>query len=175
MPPGMDPPSDIAFRIRPYQPGDYAACQQLFAGGRIDGRVADDDTGADIDQIEKAYLKAGGQFWVAELTDPQHVGQVVGMIGVQQREQGSAEVRRLRVDVPFRRRGIGAALMDQALRYCQETGHLRIILDTYHEREPAIRLFEKFHFRHARTRRVGEKDLLYFYLDLYGRNREGQG
>ena len=35
------------------------------------------------------------------------------------------------------------------------------------EREPAIKLFEKFRFRHNRTRNVGGKDLMYFYLDLY--------
>jgi len=31
----------------------------------------------------------------------------------------------------------------------------------------AIKLFEKFRFRHSRTRTVGDKDLMYFYLDLY--------
>ena len=33
--------------------------------------------------------------------------------------------------------------------------------------KPAVRLFEKFRFRHSRTRKVGDKELMYFYLDLY--------
>jgi hypothetical protein len=39
------------------------------------------------------------------------------------------------------------------------------------EREPAIKLFEKFRFRHSRTRNVAGRDLLYFYLDLYVSDR----
>jgi ribosomal protein S18 acetylase RimI-like enzyme len=168
----MSGQADIAFRIRSYRAGDHAACKRLFLDGLIGGKIAENDVGADIDQIEKSYLNAGGHFWVAELTDPVHNGEVVGMIGLQQREKSSAEIRRLRVDEKYRRRGIGSALMDAALHHCQEHGHLRIILDTFMEREPAVRLFEKFRFRHVRNRRVGEKDLLYFYRDLYS---EGEG
>lgn len=44
------------------------------------------------------------------------------------------------------------------------------------EHEPAIRLFEKFRFRHFRTRNVGGKDLMYFLLDLYaGDETRAQG
>jgi ribosomal protein S18 acetylase RimI-like enzyme len=170
----MEPVSDILFQIRTYRPSDLPACKRLFADGLIGGRLAENDCGPDIAEIEKAYLNAGGHFWVAELTDPAHTGEVVGMVGVQQREKGSVEIRRLRVDERFRRRGIGSGLMDQALRHCQDHGHLRIILDTFMEREPAVRLFQKFRFRHVRTRRTGEKDKLYFYLDLYTEN-EGRG
>ena len=35
------------------------------------------------------------------------------------------------------------------------------------EQEPAIKLFEKFRFRHDKTRTVNGKELMYFYLDLY--------
>ena len=35
------------------------------------------------------------------------------------------------------------------------------------EREHAVKLFEKFRFRHDHTRTVGGKELMYFYLDLY--------
>lgn len=164
----MEPEPIIPARIRTFCPGDSSACQRLYAAGLVDGRGTDNDTGADMDRIEQAYLRAGGHFWVAESVDPASAGTVVGMVGVQQEADGSAEVRRLRVDERHRRRGIGTALVDRALRFCHENGNLRIILDTYMEREPAIRLFEKFQFRHGRTRRVGERDLLYFYLDLYG-------
>jgi hypothetical protein len=39
------------------------------------------------------------------------------------------------------------------------------------EREPAINLFQKFHFRHDKTRTVAGKDMMYFYLDLYSSDR----
>ena len=70
-----------------------------------------------------------------------------------------------------RRRGVGSALMETAVRFCPEHQFLKITLDTFMEREPAVHLFEKFHFNHSRTRKVGEKELLYFYLDLYHNDR----
>ena len=189
----MDALSHLGFVLRPYRPCDAAACRRLFVEGLVGGRIADGDTGVDVEQVEQHYLaRPGNHFWVAELTAPAAcdggsgdgggngtpagtAGEVVGMSGVQHRGDGTGEVRRLRVDERFRRRGIGSALLEQALGYCQQQGHLRIILDTFMEREPAVRLFEKFRFRHGRTRRVGEKDLLYFYLDLYGKAGGAEG
>ena len=93
------------------------------------------------------------------------------MIGVQQVEDGVGEIRRLRVRQDSRRRGVGTSLMETAVKFCREKQFLKITLDTFMEREPAIRLFEKLHFNHSRTRKVGEKELLYFYLDLYHTER----
>jgi GNAT superfamily N-acetyltransferase len=89
------------------------------------------------------------------------------MIGVQAHEAECGEIRRLRVRSDHRRKGIGSALVEAALRFCQEKGYLKIELDTFVDREAAVRLFEKFRFRHSRSRKVGEKELMYFYLDLY--------
>ena len=158
------PTEPPAFRVREFRPGDLPACRKLYVEGLIGGRLAENDTGMDIDDIEWAYMKPEGNcFWVAENA----AGEVVGMVGVQAPEEDCAEIRRLRVRSDHRRKGIGSALVERALRFCQEKGYLKIQLDTFMEREPAIRLFEKFRFRHSRTRKVGDKELLYFYLDLY--------
>jgi ribosomal protein S18 acetylase RimI-like enzyme len=102
--------------------------------------------------------------------NPQGKPEVVGMVGVQHYEDGVGEIRRLRVRSDMRRKGIGSRLVETALRFCHEKGYLKITLDTFMEREPAIKLFEKFHFKHSRTKMVGGKELLYFYLDLYSRD-----
>ena len=65
------------------------------------------------------------------------------------------------------RRGIGGKLVETALRFCQDNGYLKVTLDTFMEREPAVSLFQKYRFRHSRSRTVGGKELMYFYLDLY--------
>jgi ribosomal protein S18 acetylase RimI-like enzyme len=158
-------------RIRDFRPQDLPACRKLYVEGLISGKLAENDTGFDIDDIESAYMRPpSNHFWVAEAAG----GEVVGMIGVQAHEADCGEIRRLRVRSDHRRRGIGSALVETALRFCQEKGYLKIQLDTFLEREAAIRLFEKFRFRHSRTRKVGEKELLYFYRDLYmGDERRG--
>jgi ribosomal protein S18 acetylase RimI-like enzyme len=154
--------------IRSYQASDRKAVQGLYEQGLLGGQIAENDTGFDIDDIDLAYMKApGSHFWVAEDEN----GQVVGMIGVQQHEPGRGEIRRLRVHLDHRRRGIGSKLLQAALEFCRDRGILKVTLDTFIEREPALRLFEKFHFRHERTRESQGKQLMFFYLDLYGTSK----
>jgi ribosomal protein S18 acetylase RimI-like enzyme len=156
------PPS---YAIRSFQPQDQRACLRLYSEGLIGGKIADNDTGLDIDDIQGVYMEhAGNHFWVAEAE-----GQIVGTVAVQHHDEGVGEIRRLRVASTHRRRGIGSALLEQALGFCQENEYGKITLDTYIDREPALRLFQKFRFRHDHTRNVSGKDLLYFYLDIYTR------
>src|SRR5437868_5289317 len=115
----MPGPSDMLVTIRSYKKSDLAACRRLYKEGLLGGKIAENDTGFDIDDIEQAYMqKSGSHFWVAE----NHVGKVVGMIGVQQHEPGVGEIRRLRVQQDHRRRGIGTMLVEQAVRFCNENG-----------------------------------------------------
>lgn len=156
-------------KIRSFRPKDAAVCKKLYHEAVLGGHLAKNDTALDIDDIQKAYLDApGGHFWVAE----NERGEVVGMIGVQQMESGEGEIRRLRVRQDHRRRGIGSALLEAAIRHCRDMAHLKVKLDTFIERDPAIKLFEKFRFKLTRTRDVGGKTLLYFYLDLYSSDRK---
>ncbi len=153
--------------IRSFKRDDLPTCSTLYREGLIGGRIAENDTALDIDDIETAYMHSpDSHFWVAESD-----GAVWGMIGVQGHEQGVGEIRRLRVAQEHRRRGVGSALVEQALKFCQDRGYIKIALDTFMEREPAIKLFEKFHFRHSRTRNVNGKEVLHFYLDLYQTDR----
>ncbi len=154
--------SNIPALIRSFRREDQAACKALYEQGLIGGRISENDTGLDIDDIESAYMKDGNHFWVAEAD-----GMVVGTIGVQHHDEGTGEIRRLRVHPDYRRRGIGTALVETAVRFCREEAYLKVTLDTFMERDPAIRLFEQFKFRHYRTKVFGEKELVYFYLDLY--------
>jgi ribosomal protein S18 acetylase RimI-like enzyme len=158
----MDGQSHIPITIRSFQACDSPACQRLYVEGMIGGKIAENDTAWDLEDIKNAYMKPGNHFWVAE-----HEGQIVGMIGVQHHDEGVGEIRRLRVHQDLRRRGIGSALLETAIKFCQDNQYLKIALDTFMDRDPAIKLFEKFRFRHSRTRDVAGKQLMDFYLDLY--------
>lgn len=163
----MSDPSHPDFLIRSFRREDLPACQRLYREGLLGGALAENDTGLDLDDIESTYMKmVGNHFWVAESG-----GGVVGMIGVQHHDENAGEIRRLRVAQSHRRRGIGAALMETAVRFCQEHQYLKVMLDTFMEREPAIKLFQKFRFRHSRSKTLAGKELMYFYLDLYTMDR----
>lgn len=156
-----------SYTIRSFGKDDHAAVKALYTDGLLGGKLADNDTGFDIDDVALAYMSTpGSHFWVAEAD-----GAIVGMIGVQQLDAGVGEIRRLRVDPDYRRRGIGSALLQKALEFCRDQGLLKVTLDTFIEREPALKLFEKFNFRHDKTREAAGKQLLFFYLDLYGSDK----
>lgn len=165
------------YRLRTFRPQDAATCRELYTDGLLGGNLANNDTGLDIDDIAGAYLSGDqSHFWVVEVSTGQGEragapdGTVVGMIGVQHHDAGVGEIRRLRVHRDHRRRRIGSQLLEAAVRFCRDTGCLKVALDTYIERDPAIRLFERFRFRHGKTRQVNGKDMLYFYLDLYSQD-----
>lgn len=143
---------------------DSPVLRELFQESIIEGLIGDNDTGADIDNLREGYFDDSGQsgFWVAAFSDL-----VIGMIGVQKMTENSAEVRRLRVRNAYRRKGIGTLLMERALAFCRHQGYLKIVLDVRIERGPAIALFQKFGFKHGRTREIGGRKLLDFYIDLY--------
>jgi ribosomal protein S18 acetylase RimI-like enzyme len=167
----MDPNPQFPFEIRSFQEPDGNACKRLYGEGLLGGKIADNDTGFDVDNIPQAYMKSpGSHFWVAV----DETGDVVGMIGVQKHEEGVGEIRRLRVAKSHRRRGIGKALIEKAVQFCNDHQCLKVTLDTFVDRDPAVRMFEKFRFHHWKTKKVGDKELLYFYLDLYQGDRHPQ-
>ncbi len=150
--------------IRPATIDDLPAIRGLFDESVYEGQTRINDTGADIDNFNEAYLGDSDHdlFWVAQRSDA-----VVGMIGVQEMDEDVIEIRRLRVDAGHRRTGIGTALMEQALSFCRDHSYMKIVLDVRIERGPAIELFKKFGFYHSRTRESDGHKLLDFYVDLY--------
>jgi GNAT superfamily N-acetyltransferase len=157
---------ETQWKIRSFRPGDLPVCRRLYGEGGLRGTaLADNDTGADVDDIDAVYMRSpGNHFWVAEA----HDGQVLGMVGVQHyAEENAGQIRRLRVAREHERHGIGTALVEAALKFCLENQYLKVTLDTFMEREPAIKVFKKFRFRHENSRLVGNKEVMYFYMDLY--------
>jgi putative acetyltransferase len=53
----------------------------------------------------------------------------------------------LMVDAGYRRRGIGRALLEQAVLWARESGVQKLELHVFPWNEPAIRLYEQFGFR----------------------------
>ncbi|MBI1368623.1 MAG: GNAT family N-acetyltransferase [Planctomycetes bacterium] len=149
--------------VRTYEPSDQQAVAWLYERGRLAGQEQPNDTAADIDNIHQAYLtNERAHFWVAV-----YEGRIVGMVGVAEDEPNLAEIRRLRVQPELRGQGVGFKLMETALGFCNHHGYLKVVLDTAFEQGSAMDIFDKFAFQHNRTRTIGGKDLLEFYLDLY--------
>jgi len=150
--------------IRLAGPADHAIVRELYLASILEGRVRENDTGADIDDLVQGYFSDEGAscFWVAC-----HHGSVIGMIGVQRTRENAVEMRRLGVLEVYRRRGVGRRLLETAVEFCRQRGYLKVVLDVRVERNPAIALFEECGFHHSRTREIGDHKVFDFFLDLY--------
>ncbi|MEO1237784.1 MAG: GNAT family N-acetyltransferase [Planctomycetota bacterium] len=149
--------------VRSFVPHDQGCVLRLYRDGLLDGQIAPNDTGADLDHVAEAYFdEPRHHFWVAE-----NSAGVVGMIGVGSDEPHTAEVRRLRVDPHHQEGPTAALLLDTALNHCKNHGYLKVCLDTRYEKTAALDHFERLGFQHTRTRTAPGKEVLEFYLDLY--------
>ena len=66
-----DPTSDIPIRVRSFRDDDLPACRLLYAEGLLGGKLAENDTGLDIHDIDQAYMSADGcHFWCSGSRKP---------------------------------------------------------------------------------------------------------
>jgi N-acetylglutamate synthase-like GNAT family acetyltransferase len=106
-------------RIRPYEPEDHSACKALWVELTErhrdiygDATIGGEDPGQGLD----AYLSNPNRrvTWVAEIG-----GKVVGMAGlIAHGEEG--EVEPVVVARPYRRRGVGRMLVEEALSHARK-------------------------------------------------------
>ncbi|MEM8739706.1 MAG: GNAT family N-acetyltransferase [Planctomycetota bacterium] len=167
--PSPNPGSPLP-EVRSFQPQDQPHITRLYDQGLLNGQIAPNDTGADIDNPLEAYFdEPRHHFWVA--FHPGH--DPIGMIAVGSDEDHTAEIRRLRVHPDHQHTPVADLLIDTALNHCKNHGYLKIRLDTRYEKTAALDHFNRIGFQHTRTRTAPGKEVLEFYLDLY-RQADGE-
>lgn len=75
-------------------------------------------------------------------------GHVKGTVAVKSADEGSAELKALYLAPELRGKGYGYKLLDTAVTYAKDAGYKRIVLDSMLIYEDALRLYERFGFRH---------------------------
>jgi len=148
-------PADL--HIRPFEPGDQAAVVRIFI--EWNRAIAPEDQEAAYDAyIERSlaeeilripeYYQArpGNGFWIGNLG-----GTVACMVGIEKLSGEAAEVRRMYVDAPFRRRGLGSLLLAHAEAFSAAQGYQWIELSTSELQQAAKGLYERKGYRLVRT------------------------
>jgi len=88
---------------------------------------------------------------------------IIGVMGCSLKH-GTCLLMHMVVDKKHRRRGIGSALTERAIKYARENGAVKVWLDTAPRLKEAISLYEKFGFvkcGHLRKHYWGEDIYLY--------------
>ena len=103
----------------------------------------------DLFRFEQHYAAPRGAFYVVR-----EGGVIVGSVGVERLDGGSAELHRLYLDARLRGRGTGRALVETVLEWCRAQNVGRLILWSDTRFDQAHRLYERMGFR-----RTGERTL----------------
>jgi len=148
--------------VRRATAADVPAVVALFAAVAAEGRWIGTEAGFDPEIRARRFadnLAKGDDFasFVALAPD----GTIVGNLGIERREYGVAELGMLVAD-GWRRRGVGALLLAEAIAWARTAGAHKVALEVWPHNAPARALYRRFGFveegrrrRHYR-RRSGE-------------------
>ena len=137
----------VDVNVRRYRPSDQGAVIALFrefmweltppALGAEFQSYVERAIQDELSRIEEYYFAREGQgFWVAD------AHRFVGMAGIERHDEETAELRRMAVAKPHRRRGIGRKLLATAESFCVKAKYRRIVLSTSELQLPAAQLYQ---------------------------------
>lgn len=104
----------------------------------------------DLFRFDAHYAPPYGAFWIVR----DDAGVVVGSIGIERVDEGTAEIHRLYLDAHLRGRGMGKALMEKALAWCRANAITRLVLWSDTRFEHSHRLYHRMGFAHMGERTV---------------------
>ncbi|MCF3964020.1 GNAT family N-acetyltransferase [Streptomyces fuscigenes] len=138
------------FTIRPAEPGEYAAIDELTAGVYVGEGLVD----AGNPYVERLRTAAGRAAETAVLAAVDADGTLLGSVTYADAGTAWAEVARgdeaefrlLVVSAAARRRGVGEALVRACLARAREAGHRALVLSTSMRMTAAHRVYERMGF-----------------------------
>lgn len=93
---------------------------------------------AEVKNLQKMYSLPKGGIILCELN-----GTFIGCVGVRKIDDQRAELKRMYVQPQQQQKGIGSALLENALELAKECGYEKIQLDTLNTMTPAMNLYLK--------------------------------
>ena len=147
----------MTLSIRPARPDDAAALAELAASvGREPGGWLLNTEGWRSAADERRYLRALKRHPDAAVFVADDDGAIVGRLSIaRDPHQASRHVADLGLMVAqgHRRRGIGRALLEQAVVWAREAGVIKLELHVFPWNEAAIQLYDRFGFEREGLRR----------------------
>lgn len=130
-----------------------AAYRADFPGDHWDEFIKESLDG-DLSAIESRYIAKGGNFWVATApigTAGHEEEEVVGIVGLENKGDGDAELRRMAVSSACRRAGIGRKLVAHLEQWAQAQGFARVTLMNGGPRDDARAFYRSLGYQQVGT------------------------
>jgi putative acetyltransferase len=151
-------------RLRPATNADCEQIRSLVFGvlGEYGLKPDPASTDADIKDIESSYFSRGGTFLVLEAED----GSIVGAYGLYPMEEHTCELRKMYLHKAHRGKGLGKALLDDALARAGQLGFRKMVLETASVLKEAIALYKKYGFVEYTPDHLASRCDQAYYLEL---------
>ncbi len=160
-----DPPASAIgeLQIRRFEPDDARAVRRLHDLGLTEAGV---HFGAglwdqDLDAIPATYLDDGGEFLVG-LSD----GRLVAMGALRHVTDTVGEVKQMRVDPAYQRRGYARLILSCLENRARELGFRKLRLDITIRQAPAQRLYASAGYREVGRGQLAGVEVVYFAKSL---------
>lgn len=130
----------LRFEIRTYEPKDKEEVFKLHvkaltaAGAYIGSGIWDDD----LKDIGAVYLNSGGDFLVGIVG-----GKIVAMGALKKLSDEVGEIKRMRTDPDFQRRGFAQAILERLESRARDFGFKSLELDSWFDQIASHRLYTK--------------------------------
>jgi ribosomal protein S18 acetylase RimI-like enzyme len=135
-------PKLVVANLQSITPNDLQAIKELTLKRFEEfGFLSIPELDADLDALQETYIQPGGTILVAKEN-----GHIIGSIMVKVFSKGVGEVKRFQLLPEYRGKGIGGALLDNALTFMREHNFTKAVLDTTEKSATAISLFTKAGF-----------------------------
>lgn len=95
----------------------------------------------ELQQLEQMYASPKGVILLAKENE-----NYIGCVAVREKEAGVAELKRMWIQLPYQRQGLGIALLEKALSFAKNAGYEKMRLDTLATMTPAIALYKRSGF-----------------------------
>jgi ribosomal protein S18 acetylase RimI-like enzyme len=156
--------------VRRYTGADHEAVIDLHnrALNQVGANLGEGPWNEDLKNIERVYLDNGGEFLVGTVDET-----IVAMGAIRRVGDGVAEVKRMRVDPAFQRKGYGQRILSLLEEFARRNGYRHLTLDTTTRQTAAQMLYEKNGYRRAGMTKVEQFDVILYEKDLTERSVEG--
>jgi len=126
--------------IRRYRPSDKEEVFQLHVRAlkNEDAHIYTGEWEKDFEDVEGVYVNNRGEFLVGTIDN-----KIIAMGGLRKMTEDIVELRRMRVDPAFQRKGYGQMILDALEKRAKELGYKVIQLNTSLKQIPAQKIYEK--------------------------------
>ncbi len=155
------------FSIRPIQEKDFEGFRDLFCKSECLCNIGRETEQEDLLSFGQAYVQdvilngdmssftalcsvfrtppGRGELWIMVGAD-QGEEKVIGAVGLEFKDAGTAELRRMCIAHEVRRRGLGLRLVEHCLSFAKQQGYLCVLLTTPVVNSGAISMYMKAGF-----------------------------